>query len=535
MFFIDGIFKRSVMQSDTTKILFLLLIGVFSIAGPAWSASEKRVALVIGNSEYQKAPLRNPVNDASDVAELLETRLGFTVQKVLNADEVGMRKAIRDFNRTMKDADVRLFYYAGHGVSVGGENFMIPLAADIESEEDVETSAVNTSLVVNLMDKLETGANLVILDACRDNPLPRSTRSAQGGLTKMRAPVGSLILYATAPGQVALDGNGRNGTFTKHLLRSLGAPGVHIGDIALDVRVAVMHETENKQVPWSESSLTRRIYLAGQDEDSEISIATDNIPASTMVNPTEYESSIVMAYSSAAEAGDIVAQARLGYIYDVGRSVSQDNGKAKYWYERAIAGNNLDAKVNLGVMYWNGDGVPVDQDKSFMLFEQAALSGHPVAQRNLGTMYQYGEAVSQNYEKAIYWFQQAATQGNIQSFVDLGDVYSRGLGVPIDESRAFEWYMQAAVQGSAQAQTEVGYYYDKGIGFPQDYSQAFEWFSAAATQNHPTGNYNLAESYELGKGVSVDLIKAKKHYQIAVEFGDSAAIEALKRLSAIDN
>ena len=216
----------------------------------------------------------------------------------------------------------------------------------------------------------------------------RATRSHRQGLEKIKVPAGSLIIYATAPGEVALDGRGRNGTFTKHLLNSLRTPDVHLNDVALDVRVAVMGETDNQQVPWSESSLTRRIYLAGKNEEAEPnSTSSSTLPAAV---DSEYESEIFSAYLSAANAGDAIAQARLGYIHDTGRSVEEDNDKAQYWYQKAIENGSVGAKVNLGAMYQRGDGVAADQSRAFDLFLDAAQSDNIIAQYILGVMFQHG-------------------------------------------------------------------------------------------------------------------------------------------------
>jgi len=554
---------------DSNKCIhFVLLIfvscSIISYHSPANAITEKRVALVIGNSDYKVSPLRNPTNDATDVAQVLSEELGFDTTLVIDADQAGIRRAIRDFSQNIKTADVRLFYYAGHGVSIDGVNYMIPIGASISNEDEVQWEAVDTSLVLSSLEKYNTGANVMILDACRDNPLPRSTRSGSRGLAELDAPIGSLILYATAPGEVALDGLGRNGTFTKHLLRSLAAPNLHIGDLALDVRVAVMQETDNQQVPWSESSLTRRIYLAGKTGESvveqqldestvaliDVETRTEEVLEAVKEQPVTatasassealaydetdntqgYEASIIDAYLSAAEAGDAIAQASVGYIYDVGRSVTENDAEAYRWYSRAVDQAQLDAMVNLAGLYLRGDGVERDADKSYLLNSTAAHAGHATAQRNLGVLYQFGEGIEQDFAAARIWFEKAAEQGQLRAFVDLGDLYSRGLGVSKNEEVAFAWYLKAAKNGSADAQSEVGYYYDEGLGVDQDYASALDWFQKAADQDHPTGIYNLAEAYEKGKGVSVDLSKAVQLYERAAQAGVSLASEALERL-----
>lgn len=525
------------------KLIFKTAIVFLICHHSSLAMAEKRVALVIGNSKYQSAPLKNPSNDATDVAKILKESLGFSTTLVLDADQTEMQKAIRKFSKEMKDADVRIFYFAGHGVSVDGDNYMLPVGANIKSEDEVQWEAVKSSLVLDQMEKSNEGANVLILDACRDNPLPKSSRSGQRGLDKMIAPVGSLILYATAPGQVALDGNGRNGTFTKHLLNSLAAKDVHLGDIALDVRVAVMQETGNKQVPWSESSLTRRIYLAGKSETpaqsseqqtGDVDLQKENGASDNQKEEgstsTHYSSSVLQAYLSAAEAGDTIAQANLGYIFDVGRSIPEDNDKAKYWYEKASNKNHWDASVNLGVMYLSGDGVTSDEKKAFELFQRGANDGHAVSQRNLGVMYQYGMHVPEDLAVAHKWFERAAAQGDTDAFVDLGDLYSYGLGVRRDTRIAFKWYLKAAKLGSADAQTEVGYFYEQGLGMPQSYQNAKLWFEKAASQDHPVGLYNLAEMYELGKGIAADPTKARMLYGKAADLGSTEAINALNRI-----
>jgi TPR repeat protein len=430
---------------------------------------------------------------------------------------------------------------------VNGTNYLVPIGYDISNEDEVRYEAIDTDRVLSKMQSAGSGANVIILDACRNNPLPRATRSSGQGLSRMNAPVGSLILYATAPGAVALDGNGRNGTFTKHLLRSLTAPGIHVGDLALDVRVAVMQDTKNKQVPWSESSLTRRIYLADPEPVSEPSptaqpqILSGALEESTKpivdVNGTvsvrvddEYENTIVSAYRQAAEKGDALAQSRLGYIYDTARYVPEDNQMALYWYQKAAAQGELDAVVNLGVMFRNGDGGATDLAKSFSLFRKAANAGHPVAQYNLGVMYQFGEFVTVGYGEARSWFQKAAVQGNTDAMVSLGDLYSYGLGVETSNSKGYEWYEKAARFGSAAGQSELGFMYDTGSGVEVDYSEAVYWFEKSVAQSYPRAFYNLGEMYELGKGVSKNLDKALELYQQAANRGDQEGVNAISRL-----
>ena len=231
-------------------------------ARPKSGAEGRRVALVIGNGAYKEAPLRNPSNDARDIAASLRS-LGFEVILRQDADLKSMERAIDDFYNSLKKGGTGLFYFAGHGIQVGGINYLVPVGARIASESDVRYQAVDAGRVLGKMEDAGNGLNLVILDACRNNPFARSFRSAAGmGLAKMDAPTGSFIAYATAPGSVAADGSGKNGVYTKHLLLNVNTPGLSVEELFKRVRLGVVAETGKKQVPWEASSLTGSFSFA---------------------------------------------------------------------------------------------------------------------------------------------------------------------------------------------------------------------------------------------------------------------------------
>ncbi len=221
---------------------------------------QRRVALVIGNGAYQFSPLKNPVNDADDIADTL-SRLGFKTILRKNAKRRDIVRAINKFGRELKTADVGLFYYAGHGMQVNGRNYLIPIGANLETESDVEFEAVDAGRILGKMDDAETKINIVILDACRNNPFAGRFRTASRGLAGMDAPEGSFIAFATAPGSVAADGEGRNGIFTKHLLLNMIIPGLKIEEMMKNTRNGVLAETEQKQIPWDSSCLTGDFYF----------------------------------------------------------------------------------------------------------------------------------------------------------------------------------------------------------------------------------------------------------------------------------
>nr|VFK60699.1 MAG: ABC-type branched-chain amino acid transport system, substrate-binding protein [Candidatus Kentron sp. TUN] len=258
-------------RSANMFLLILSLLFLFSfpsLADPARGValaqdnaySERRVALVIGNWTYKASPLKNPKNDAADMARALG-ELGFQVIYKSNASRKEMGKAVQQFGRRIREGGVGLFYYAGHGMQVKGKNHLIPVGAAISSEDDVPFESVDANRVLAKMESARNRLNLVILDACRDNPFARSFRSSGSGLARMDAPSGTLIVYATGPGRVASDGDGRNSPFTKHLLTQMKVPGQKAEEVFKKVRVGVRRDTDNRQTPWEASSLTGDFYF----------------------------------------------------------------------------------------------------------------------------------------------------------------------------------------------------------------------------------------------------------------------------------
>ncbi|WP_303980741.1 SUMF1/EgtB/PvdO family nonheme iron enzyme [Dongia mobilis] len=250
-------------------ILCWLLIGIVGLAWAGCGAqAAPRVALVIGNGAYGDAigDLANPVRDADLIAAAL-TEIGFSVTIVLDADQKAMKRAISDFGRRLVEAGpeaIGLFYYAGHGVQVGGTNYLVPLGAAIGSEADADMEAVDAGWVLKQMEYAGNRVNFVILDACRNNPLTRSMRSATTGLARMDAPKGSFIAYSTAPGEVAQDGAGDNSPYAAALAKAITGQAVPVEEMFRNVRVAVMQATGEGQVPWDSSSLTGAFYFREQ-------------------------------------------------------------------------------------------------------------------------------------------------------------------------------------------------------------------------------------------------------------------------------
>lgn len=269
------------MSFSTSRFLLLILLvfNSFTCSQVTYSGTtnnpfEKRLALVIGNSDYRFSPLVNPVNDATDMARVLKQN-GFEVILKLNANQKQMQQSINLFGRKLaKNGGTGLFYFAGHGIQIKGRNYLIPIGATLESESDVEFEAVDAGRILGKMEDAENNLNIVVLDACRNNPFARSFRSAKQGLAKMDAPTGSLIAYATAPGSIAADGEARNGLYTKYLLKYLNQPQLEIEDLFKQVRIAVVEESNKQQVPWESSSLIGDFVFS--INATNVTINTDN-------------------------------------------------------------------------------------------------------------------------------------------------------------------------------------------------------------------------------------------------------------------
>jgi len=244
-------------------------------------ANEQRVALVIGNASYAVSPLRNSANDAADLAAALKG-LGFTVLLRTNVTRRQMVESVREFGNRIKRGGVGFFYYAGHGIQSRGKNFLIPVDAQLQSESDLEFESMDANMVLSQMDDAGNRVNIVVLDACRDNPFARSFRSTSRGLAQMDSAKGSFLAYATSPGSVASDGAGRNGTYTKHLLESLKQPETRLEEVFKRVRLGVANETGNRQIPWDSSSVLGDFYFklpAGETQHATLAPSTPAAPS----------------------------------------------------------------------------------------------------------------------------------------------------------------------------------------------------------------------------------------------------------------
>jgi len=275
---------------------------------PVSARAEKRIALVIGNGAYQNTSvLPSPKNDAADMAAALG-RLGFDVVDGSDLDKRAMERTMRQFTQKLARADVALFYFAGHAVQSGGQNYLMPIDARLRSEGDIDFEALPLALVLRQMER-EAKSSIVLLDACRDNPLARSLARNMGtrssligqGLAEVRAGVGTLVGFSTQPGNIAMDGEGRNSPYTTALLQHMETPGKDVGGVLIQVRNDVLSATAGKQVPWEFTALIDAVYL--RPAFAPPAAPTTVLPAPPVVAelPPDYDKEMEIAFWNAVK------------------------------------------------------------------------------------------------------------------------------------------------------------------------------------------------------------------------------------------
>ena len=475
----------------------LLVVAVMALvlAASASVALARQVALVVGNSTYDHiGRLPNPENDAVDMAAALR-RIGFEVTTELDVDRGDLTEALRAFTRRSAGADVSLVFYAGHGLEMDGTNYLVPVDARLERDVDVryETVTLDDLLVSTVGARLR----LVILDACRNNPLARSmqrtvaSRSVSGGsfgqLDEDLLGDETLVAYAAAAGTTAADGTERNSPYTSALLAHLDQP-LEILTLFRRVRARVLEATNGEQRPHEYQSLLREHYLSGAPAVEAVTVEAA-APAVVDVDVGELD---IAQLRVLAERGDADAQSELGVRYDAGRDgVERDYDEAVSWYRRAAEQDHAAAQAYLGFMYSSGRGVAQDDTEAVRWYRRSAEQGHPLGQNNLGVGYRDGRGVVQDYEESVRWYRRSAEQGNALGQNNLGVMYDTGRGVQENDEEAVRWYRRAAEQGNSWAQYNLGVMYEFGLGIPRDRVEAARWYRMAADQGHADAQERL--------------------------------------------
>jgi hypothetical protein len=436
-------------------ISFASVIVVIAASLVSWSASaDTRLALIIGNGAYPAGPLSSPENDGQAVTDKLRG-LGFAVTEKLNLNRVQLLNAIRDFGDQLiqHPGAVGLFYYSGHGMSVNNRNYIIPVDASIHSEPDVELYAVPVDNVLVRMAAAQDKANIIILDACRDNPFEKRWKSSNGGLAPINdEPSGTLIAYAAAPGHVAEAGlQGRLSKYTEALVALIGQPDENLITTFQDIQNAVYRSTDGRQQPYLEISPGLPYFSLN------VRLPSNPIKTGRAAAPFNSEDGAEPGAVRALTVSELLAQAKKMRYHD--------------WVEAA------------------------------RLYKLAADQGDSTAQTELAYLYFSGWGVAKDYGEAARLSKLAADQGDSTAQTQLAELYHSGLGVPKDDGEAVRLYKLAADQGNSRAQVALGAYYASGgWGLPKDDREAARLYKLAADQGDKVAAERLGELYEDGRG-----------------------------------
>lgn len=575
---------NNVLYGLVHKLTFMLICIVLLTST---AVADTRVALVIGNSDYEHAAdLANPLNDAEQIKVSLET-IGFDVSSAFNLGHAEMLSALRRFKKVARGADIATIYYAGHGIEVQQRNYLVPIDASFEDEDDAEFNMVSLDLLSSSMSGV-AGISMIMLDACRDNPFANG-RSVAGsrGLAPVEPVRGTLISYAARAGTKASDGDGQNSPYAKALIKHLQENQVDIRRVFDKVRDTVMSETNNKQEPFVYASLPAKdiflnenqraqtlsssrettdielkywssveqsgsaellqSYLDKYPEGEFVAIATFKLErllsenksneaiektteaVPTKLSPEDVEK--VKYYRLAANQGQPYSQYLLGHAYETGKGIEQDYQEAARWYKLAADQGYAAAQYNLGMLYQLGLGVETDISKAISLLEQSAAQDDEFALRELSHLYFSGERVQQDYGKVFQYDLKAAKLGNKYAMNSVGMGYEFGRGVAMDKSKAAEYYEQSAEAGYAFAYTNLGTLYRFGTGVTKDKTKAIELYKIAAETNEATALYFLGRMHEIGEGILPNKNEAIRYYRLADEYGSPKAKDRLEALS----
>lgn len=544
----------------------LVLIACVASAMPA--LAERRVALVIGNSAYRNTvQLPNPRNDATDVARMLRSA-GFEVVEGVDLDKRGMDDAFRRFADAAVGANAALFFYGGHGFQFQGMNYLVPVDAKLTGATDIGAQMARVDDILADLQRA-SGVRILMLDACRDNPLadqllaqvsPARAVTITRGLARIKQTAGTVIAYSTQPGAVAADGEGRNSPFAAAFLREVGQPGVEIGPLFRHVAADVYRATSERQLPEVTFSLLGDFYFVGQPAAAPPPVAA--VPSATqtasLLLPTPAARSAAEGCDKlAASAEDIdrpsgvpgvalnrieprlavdacraaLAQApdhrRLQFQMSRALSVAGENAEARAWLTKSAAAGSVAAMSDLAVMLEKGEGGPVDLPRAVALFDQAAAAGNVPAMRNVAIEFENGLGRPADAAQAAQWYRKAADTGDPQAMGFLAVLYLQGTGVPKDASQARAWIDRLVTTEHTATMLRVGYVLLGLTGAVKDFATARKLFQRAAELGDGDGNVMLGNMAAGGIGEPRDFARAADFYERAAAIGNLNAKASL--------
>ncbi len=512
----------------------LLAVIVFTLTSACAALADKRVALVIGNSDYVSVgSLDNPINDASDLSIALEG-LGFDVFLGTDLTRDEMLTLAESYGATAADSDVSLLFYAGHGFQVGGRNYLVPVDAQISTPEDIPEQTVPMEEFVSRMERSD-GIRLVFLDACRDNPFEGTGIDLGGeGLARVGSAADFMFAYATQPDNVAFDGTGRNSFFTEALLSHIYTPGQDVSDLMISVRKDVLASTGGRQIPWDNSSLTRQFRF----DNSPVTASEETLLWQVAANAQDPSlmQLYMDRYPEGAHAGEVMAfldQSSQGETQTRALSVEDADEQSErlwklaqrsrmrplleFYLEQYPNGNHADQARRLIASIPRPEdstpggicerlathprdrtasipGVPFSrlQDNALTAIQacSAAAAQSPDLSHYVALLARATIAAG-DVDRAVTLYQQAAAEGDLRAMVSLAQLHESGTGVPQDVNMALDLYERAAEGGSSDAMINLAVTLFEGQIVPKDEARAIELLQRAAEGGSAKATFNL--------------------------------------------
>jgi tetratricopeptide (TPR) repeat protein len=537
----------------------LLVVAVTS------AVADTRVAFVVGNSDYESvSPLTNPINDALDVSVALEG-LGFEVILGINVSGDAMRDAAAQFATAAHTADTVLFYYAGHGFQVGGQNYLVPIDADIRTPDDVASETIALAEILSAMQN-SGGLKLVFLDACRDNPFGAELQddaNAGNGLARAGDAADFMFVYATQPDNVAYDGTGRNSFFTQALLNHIYTPGQDIAQLMISVRRDVLAGTGGRQIPWENSSLTRQFQFDTSPE---------TVSEETMlwqIAATERDPDLMQLYADrypqGAHVEDVIAfleagtqtraligrddEAEAARLWQLARR-SRMRPLLEYYVQRYPDGSNAaEATRLLDLIPREEDATPggicerltthprdataVTSGVSFDRLQRNALSSIQACSAaaaqspdlpHYTALLARATAASGDLERAVRLYKSASDRGDLRSMVSLAQLSEMGTGMAQDTAQALALYERAADAGSPDAMINLAVILFEGTQIAPDQTRAISLLRRAAESGSAQAVFNLGVLAQ--DGLLDDPAEALGYFERAAKDGEIGGYRA---------
>jgi TPR repeat protein len=496
---------------------------LFGVCFLTEAEASDRLALVVGNSSYLNVQsLPNPLNDSKDVAESFE-RLGFSVTRLADATLDELRVALRGFSHAARDAEIAVVYFAGHGIEVGGTNWLIPIDAALKSDTDIDKEAVSLDTIMRSVSDAHFA--LIILDACRNNPFATKmertlqVRAVSRGLARVRPQTNMLVAYAARDGTTANDGIGRNSPFTAALLNNLETPGLEIDLLFRRVRDRVRNETNGQQQPFTYGALGKQaVYLKAPS----VSSLTPAAPGLSLAMPSSTDSAATcdrLAASpfdkdrpSSVPGIDTTKLDGVAALTACEAAVLQHPQVARFPFQLGRAAMAVKS-----------------YERARELFERASGLGSSMAMYDLGVLYRQGLGFEKDTAKAIFWFNKSVDLGNTHAMAALGLLYAKEAD-GTDDGQARRLFEQAVADAEPIAMNGLGVFYETGRDVKQDYAAAREWYQKASDLGNEVAMRNLGSLYERGLGAPKDMVAAKRWYEKAAAAGDQ---ESRNRLQAL--